>query len=273
MYNQQNIQSALSRIENKQIAEEFDRSNFYRAIVVSNDDPMHIGRVKIRIPSLHGSDPSQTHYVADSSLPYAFPGVMQGAGYHEGQYLLPSKGHVVWVSFEYGTDNFIYFGGLYSKAPMKTKYIQKGRNVNSGNPILVAGDDVPDNYHPDRHIIYRGWAGDTIYIDDTRSSEAIVLENRYGNKIKMGETVVIESSSALDAYIACMDVVYCRHDLANGLQFSLNIADIFVDPSHEIQAGEINKGNIVVFNNKNKIEHTGIVARVSSDTVNIKLIS
>lgn len=273
MYDSQNIQSALSRIENKKVREQFDRSGFYRAIVVSNSDPMGIGRIKIRIPALHGVDTNQPSYVDDTMLPYAFPGVIQGAGYREGQYLLPSAGHVVWVSFEAGTDNFIYFGGLYSKAPEKGKYIYKGRSVNNGDPIFATDDDIPSNYHPDRHILYRSISGDIIYIDDRRLDESIVLENRTGNKISFGDkTITIVTANPIEGYFPYMDIMYCDSKHMDSLIFNVDSKNIFTDTSlHEV-ASTIRRGNTVVFTNNGKIKGTGIVDTVSSNSVRIKLI-
>lgn len=274
MYNQQNIQSALSNIQNRQIREQFDRSGFYRAIVVSNDDPQCIGRIKIRIPSLHGSNPEQLGYMDDSMLPYAFPGIFQGAGYREGQYMLPSVGHIVWVSFETGTDNFIYFGGLYSIEPEEdAKYVYKGRDINQGVPILVTDKDLPNDYDANKHVIYRTPFGDIIYIDDRTNRESIVIENRYGNKIKLErDTVVITSTKPLKADYPYMHISYCSSSLINGLIFTVPKSQVFTDTSLSTVVDTLYKGSTVVFIKSDQVKGTGIVEQSSDTEVTIRLI-
>ena len=274
MYDQQNVQMALSRIENKQVQEKFKREGFYRAQVVSNVDPMGIGRVKIRIPSLHGVNSKQVGYVEDSMLPYAFPGIIQGAGSGEGQYLLPSVGHTVWVSFEAGTENFIYFGGLYSKASTNGKYIYKGRTVNNGNPILTTSDDLPTNYDPDKHVLYRSTFGDIVYIDDRRIDGSIVIENRTGNKIQFNDkNISITTTNPINAYLPYMDILYSDSKNINGLISTVDSANIFTDTSLSEKVSTIRKGNIIVFINGEKIKGTGIVDKYAGNSIAVKLIS
>lgn len=273
MYNQQNIQAALSKIENKQIREKFNRNGFYRATVVSNDDPLRLGRIKIRIPSLHGVNTDQLNYVDDGSLPYAFPGVCQGAGYLEGQYLLPSQGHTVWVSFETGTDNFIYFGGLYSTAPGSEKYVYKTRNINNGNPIKVYSNDIPSDYHSEKHVLYRSWSGDTVFIDESRPGQSIVIENRYGNKISFNErTINFNTKDPLNAHLPYMDILYCDSKYLNGLDFEIESSKLFINTDLSDKVEKIAKGNIVVFISKDKIKGTGIVSKIGSN-LRIQIIS
>ena len=273
MYNQQNVQAALSNIQNRQIRESFDRSGFYRAIVVSNDDPLGIGRIKIRIPALHGSNSEQLGYMDDSMLPFAFPGIFQGAGYREGQYMLPSVGHTVWVSFETGTDHYIYFGGLYSIEPEDTKYVYKGRDINNGVPILVAGRDLPNDYDANKHVIYRTTFGDIIYIDDRANRESIVIENRHGNKIKLEkDTVVITSKNPLKADYPYTHVSYCRGDLIGGLLFKIPKSEIFTDIDLATTVQSLYKGSTIVFIDGDKIKGTGLVDYVNDTEASIRLI-
>ena len=275
MYDSQNIDVALSKIENKKVAEQFNRSGFYRATVVSNIDPMRIGRIKIRIPSLHGVVPDQIGYVDDSMLPYAFPGAIQGAGFNEGQYLIPSPGHTVWVSFETGTENFIYFGSLYSIAPERDRYIYKSRTVNNGEPILAISDDIPTDYDPDRHVLFRSIFGDIIYIDDRKNEGSIVIQNKSGNKISFGtNTISVKTAEPLSAYYPYTDIYYCsNNNLSDDLTCVVNITDIYTDSELVRNVDKLYKGNLIVFINGNHIYGTGIVNSVNIDNITIKLVS
>lgn len=59
---------------------------------------INFGRVQIRIPALHGNIPTQSNYLADKSLPWAKPAILNGAGNDLGQFIVPSKGTRVVVS-------------------------------------------------------------------------------------------------------------------------------------------------------------------------------
>lgn len=273
MYNSQNIPAALSRIENMQVRENFKREGFYRASVVSNIDPMGLGRIKVRIPSLHGVSEDQTGYVSDTSLPYAFPGSIAGAGYREGQYIIPSIGHTVWVSFETGTENLIYFGSLYSKAPENDKFIYKSRETNNGEPIQVLLDDIPADYHPDKHVIYKSYFGDIIYIDDRKKEGTIVIEDRKGNKISFGNTVTISTKEPLNANFPYMKILYSSIDYKGGAGFRVPRDRVFEDSTLETQATDIVRDAIMVFMDGDEIGGTGLIYDYTSEEVLVGLIS
>ena len=68
----------------------------YRGYVVDNEDPEHMGRVKVRIPSVTKGKEHPT---------WAYPKTQWGGnGY--GMQMLPVKGEIVWVEFEHGDTRF-----------------------------------------------------------------------------------------------------------------------------------------------------------------------
>lgn len=72
----------------------FDRfDGLYRAIVVDTNDPLVIGRVRVRIPELHNVD------VKPKDLPWASPGFAVG-GKGCGWWSNPCIGDIVWIQFE-----------------------------------------------------------------------------------------------------------------------------------------------------------------------------
>jgi uncharacterized protein involved in type VI secretion and phage assembly len=78
----------------------------YRGRVVSNDDPLGLGRVQISCPALLGSGRQSW---ALPSLPYAGPGV--------GLFLVPPAGADIWVEFEGGDlDRPIWTGCFWSSS-------------------------------------------------------------------------------------------------------------------------------------------------------------
>lgn len=199
MYDTQNL-NGLSNIQDEQVYEKADKTGFYRAQVVSNKDPLNLGRVKIRIPSFHGVSSEQSSYVPDAHLPYAFPGAMIGAANHMGSYILPLEGSLVWVSFETGTDNFVYFGGVYCIKPNGDKYIYFNRNVNGGDSIKIDSDDIESDNDPHRYVLFKSIKGSIIYIDDRDATESIHIEDRFNNKIIMNKNgTTINSDTPLKA--------------------------------------------------------------------------
>ena len=89
----------------------------YLARVEDTVDKTKCGRVKIRIPSLHGDMPI-------GALPYA-KGCFQGNGYDAGSMVVPMVGSYVWVMFEGGDVNKpVYLGtsiGALNKQVKKYK--------------------------------------------------------------------------------------------------------------------------------------------------------
>lgn len=76
----------------------------HRGIVVSNDDPLRMGRLQVRVPSVFGE--SGTSW-ASPAVPYAGPQV--------GMVLLPPIGAGVWVEFEAGDPDLPIWAGCYWK--------------------------------------------------------------------------------------------------------------------------------------------------------------
>jgi len=73
----------------------------YAGRVVDNSDPYLFGRVKVRVPILHGFQGSQYDYVSDPDLPWAWPSGLAAGGSDEsgGVSWIPVTGDQVWVRF------------------------------------------------------------------------------------------------------------------------------------------------------------------------------
>lgn len=270
MYDSQNI-NGLSRMDENDIYTKFNRSGFYRAKVISNNDPLNLGRIKIRIPSLHGMSEEQTFYVPDAHLPYAFPGIMDVASNHIGRYMIPIEGALVWVSFETGTENFVYFGGIYCIKPNNDKYIYFNRNINNGGSQKIDSDDIGPENDPHRYVLFKSIKGATIYIDDRDATECIHIEDRFGNSIHMDSNgTIINSRTPLKANYPYLITYYMDVDL---------VSDdvIFTTPENNIYDSKELKNNVpniiigakVVYLCKGTIAGSGFITAVSDYTVTI----
>ena len=106
-----------------------------RARVEYHNDPLRIGRVKVRITSLHGiSLTGIEEHIPVKSLPWATPCHPGGIGQDFGTFIPPCPGTFVWVMFEDGDrDKPVYMGGIPS-----AKYWASHRKMNE-----MAGEWTP----------------------------------------------------------------------------------------------------------------------------------
>lgn len=159
-----------------------------RGIVVDNDDPKKMGRVRIRIPSIHG----RKELVKKEDLPWAYP-CFPVASYNSGMFILPEVGSRVWLLFEDGDLNKpVYIGGMYSK----------GAVSNSTN-FRYTGDDEKDvrypvwykPYKPDEaesikdKVIYKSPMGASFVVKEDRGQERIEITDQMGQKMIMSAPV------------------------------------------------------------------------------------
>lgn len=142
-----------------------------RARVEDNRDPLKLGRVKVRIPSMHGvpvtdtktdsikvDDNSttadtnsavkidkhrdekvqQSQFLEVDDLPWAYPVSMSGAGAGHGSLIVPSIGDYVFVTFENGDRTSpIYFGGCFGipKGPKQYGSLDPADHSNGSNAM------------------------------------------------------------------------------------------------------------------------------------------
>ena len=73
----------------------------YAGIVEANKDPLKLGRLKVRVPMVFGSESTGSGYVAVNDLPWALPAGMPagGSALSGGFSQLPEPGDKVWVRF------------------------------------------------------------------------------------------------------------------------------------------------------------------------------
>lgn len=90
-----------------------DYLSIYQGIVVDNNDPLKIGRCKIKVPSIHGNI-SQADYTL---LPWAYYVTPNSTGSKRSTFILPKNGDTVWVQFINGDKGSpVFFGSSYAKS-------------------------------------------------------------------------------------------------------------------------------------------------------------
>jgi len=188
---------------------------FYRARVELTRDPRKQGRVRVRIPQMHGFLPQEggdpERFLHTSELPWAMPGDFSCAGYDYGQHMVPHVGTYVWVSFEAGDpDRPIYFGGIPYKEGGEDKMYghidDAPRKINQDHPDFMnhemspyyAGSDgscPKEVYELDgtsretteditRQVLYKSVKGHSIVADDTDEKESFTITDRAGQTLK-----------------------------------------------------------------------------------------
>lgn len=166
---------------------EFNPNAFYIAVVEDTNDPYKLGRVRIRIPSIHGTNNNQAYFLPNSSLPWAKPAILNGAGNDTGQFIIPAYGTRVLVSFEFNDVNKpLYFGGIPTLIG-DTKTYNDNPGIYYGSDIEITTDDrISDlDESSSQQVIYKSFKGSTIIIDDKDGKESIKIIDAAGQQIIM----------------------------------------------------------------------------------------
>jgi uncharacterized protein involved in type VI secretion and phage assembly len=136
----------------------------YRGIVVDNQDPAKLGRLKLNIPSVLGSD---------VVTGWATPCAPYGGATDLGFLFIPDVGAGVWAEFEEGDLEFPIWTGSFWSQP----------NSESELPLPNSGGDgteESDIQNPPTAKIIKTTKGHTIQFEDADDEEKIVI--REGSK-------------------------------------------------------------------------------------------
>lgn len=173
----------------------------YRARVESRKDPLHLGRVRVRIPMLHGIPEVTESFIETEYLPWASRSAIS-AGYDMGSFIVPQVGSWVYVLWE-GDDpkKLIYFGGVHGNLGSKEHtfgYMEDEFyfNVDEVDSDLIpagqwkspAGEnEIPkdvfydkDHDEPTRDIIYKSLKGHTVMSEEEDEKESFSIIDRAG---------------------------------------------------------------------------------------------
>ena len=175
-----------------------DLKGMYRARIESNLDPEGLGRVKVRIPMLHGI--SGEDGIADEDLPWATLGSMS-AGFNYGTFMVPERGEYVHILFEdENKEKPIVIHSLYGKGSTEAKFYgvpegEGGRGEWFGEE---GGNEVPEEgrgkLDPAVKILYKSPKGAIIYVDETNDEEKVLIKDKFGQLMRFsgGEDICIE---------------------------------------------------------------------------------
>jgi uncharacterized protein involved in type VI secretion and phage assembly len=156
----------------------------FRGRVVSNDDPLRIGRITVEVPDVLGDEPSTW---ALPCLPFTGP--------ESGQFVVPPPGAGVWVEFEQGDPSFpVWTGCWYGSAeelPPDARRELQGASPNKPVVVQTPGAHkivMNDTPGAEQGILLQAQGG--AYIRITR--EAVVIATGAGAEVVLrGREVTI----------------------------------------------------------------------------------
>jgi uncharacterized protein involved in type VI secretion and phage assembly len=157
----------------------------YRATVVTNVDPMQIGRIQVTVADVSNLIPTT----------WAMP-CFPIAGKQMGAYLIPQVGAGVWVEFEQGDSDYpIWTGSYYGTAAEVPALALAGLPASPNIVFQSAAQNaivVSDLPGPTGGIMLKSTTGASIIVNDT----GIYIQNGQGASIVMtGPTVTVNSGA------------------------------------------------------------------------------
>lgn len=93
----------------------------HRGIVMDNDDPLQLGRLRVSAPGLLGPD---------VTLDWALPCTPYGGADNQGWFFVPEKGAGVWIEFEDGLLDWPIWVGCYWTRPKDKSETPRGVRAN-----------------------------------------------------------------------------------------------------------------------------------------------
>lgn len=130
----------------------------YRGFVVENADPEKLGRLKVQVPSVLGSD---------VVTGWAMPCVPYGGDADMGFLFIPEVGAGVWVEFEEGDLEFpIWVGTFWSKP---------GGESELPKPNKADGSEESSVQDPPTRKIIKSKKGHTIQFEDAEGEEMVTI--------------------------------------------------------------------------------------------------
>jgi len=156
----------------------------YRATVVSNEDPLVLGRLMLQVPDVLGEVPSS----------WALP-CLPAVGKQMGVFALPAFGSTVWVEFEQGDPDYpIWVGGFWGSAvevpPLAVAAVPGTQNIllqTTGQNFLL----ITDTPGPQGGIVLKSTGASMLIVNDT----GIFLTNGQASITLIGPTVAVNQTA------------------------------------------------------------------------------
>lgn len=153
----------------------------YRGIVVDNQDPAKLGRLKLKVPSVLGGD---------VVTGWATPCAPYGGAADQGFLFIPDIGAGVWAEFEEGDLEFPIWSGTFWSQPNSESELPK--------PNQPDGTEQNGVQDPPTCKIIKTKKGHTIQLEDAEGSERILVTdgaNRHVIRLDANGVQVIDGKN------------------------------------------------------------------------------
>jgi len=184
------------------------KPGLYRGKVEDIDDPDRLGRVKVRVWAIHGTE----HQTPTSALSWAEVAEPGGGGYDYGSFNPPPVGSAVWIGFESGLQDFPVVLGTSRGVPKRDDYNPNIFLTSSNVPKVEKPWLPPDGEsetpkdifdgvydgdpHPTRRVWQKSYKGHTFLVEDGDGKEFLKIIDRSGQIFEMYCPVAVEYSSS-----------------------------------------------------------------------------
>lgn len=154
---------------------------FYQGIVEDRNDPLKLGRVKVRIIGIHSDNRTSPHdsdFIPVSDLPFAEPAYPITGNCMSGSsdFAVPLNGNLVWIFFKDPEMQYPVYFAISSR-------------IHKEQPDFSKGFSDPDKVYPK---------------SDSLGESPI---SRMGRSEKLDQTIVQKKKDEVDTFITCQQVV------------------------------------------------------------------
>jgi len=153
----------------------------HRALVTDVQDPKHLGRIRIKIPSIMGA--------VETGWCWPTSGGSNNSGAPSGFFMLPSPGDMVWAEFEQGDSRN---PPLWSSGPWSSKAIPDHSRALpdlSDQGIKGIGTTIPaSSFDPEGYGKVYGWqmpSGSRVEFDESDGQSRLFIHHHSGSHIEI----------------------------------------------------------------------------------------
>jgi uncharacterized protein involved in type VI secretion and phage assembly len=201
----------------------------YRGTVVDNQDPARLGRLKLKVPSVLGSD-----VVTGWATPCAPYGGATGQGF----LFIPEVGAGVWTEFEEGDLEFPIWVGTFWSQPDAETEIPKPNQGSDGTEESSVQDP------PTRKII-KTLKGHTLQFEDKDGEEMVMIKEAKNGHLITLDKDGIRITDGTNGNSISMDKngVVCEDQNQNRIEMTASAINIYPASQCNLGSAAINMVN------------------------------
>lgn len=173
----------------------------YRGVVIANDDPEQLGRLRVWVPSLFPREGDATPDDPEDPCvtDWAWPCLPFG-GVNSGLFFVPEVGSKVWVEFEEGNlDAPLWVGAFWSKPGASNEIPAEAQNM--------------EEHKPQRRVLKMP-SGHVLEFCDIEGQESVTLRHKDGAMLHMDEhgSVTLNNKQGTFVYLNAQDAEFSFAD-------------------------------------------------------------